>query len=366
MPHDACEVPRAGSDRAAAEGRDVRLELTELALPLVHTFTISRGSATAAHTLVARAAWRGVEGLGETAPSARYDETIASVAAELAAHALGDDPYAFEHELKRLGPAARCALDIAMHDLVGKDVERPLWQLLGCDPARTPVTSFTIGIDAPEAMLAKLDEIADHPIVKVKLGFPGDIDVLDAMRARYTGTLRVDANEAWTPELAVANLERLARADVEFCEQPIPAGNPERLRWIRERSRVAIVTDEDSVDARDLHALAGCVDGINVKLVKCGGIRGALAMIHTARALGLKIMLGCMVESAILTTAAAHLSPLVDWADLDGPFLTAGDPFVGVTYANGKLVLPTTPGLGVTERTPAAAFVATRTGTNVP
>jgi L-alanine-DL-glutamate epimerase-like enolase superfamily enzyme len=163
----------------------------------------------------------------------------------------------------------------------------------------------------------------------------------------YTGTIRVDANEAWTPEQAVTNLNALARFEIEFCEQPIPAGSPAKLRWIRERSPIPIVTDEDSKDARDLPALYGCVDGINVKLVKCGGIRGALNMIHTARALGFKIMLGCMIETQILTAAAAHLSPLVDWADLDGPFLTADDPFTGVTYADGKIVLPDGPGLGV-------------------
>jgi L-alanine-DL-glutamate epimerase-like enolase superfamily enzyme len=163
----------------------------------------------------------------------------------------------------------------------------------------------------------------------------------------YTGTIRVDANEGWTPEQSVALLRELARFDIEFCEQPIPAGTPERLRWIRERSPIPIVTDEDSKDASDLPALLGCVDGVNVKLVKCGGIRAALAMIHTARAMGFNIMLGCMVESQILTTAAAHLSPLVDWADLDGPFLTARDPFIGVTYAGGKIVLPDGPGLGV-------------------
>ncbi|GAC1613318.1 MAG: dipeptide epimerase [Vulcanimicrobiaceae bacterium] len=344
----------------------MRLDLTELALPLVHPFTISRGSTTTAHTLVARVAWRDLTGLGECAPSARYGDAIADVAAELRAHALGDEPFAYQGVFEGLGPAARCALDVASHDLIGKAIGRPLWQLLGCDPSRTPVTSFTIGIDTPERMLAKLDDIADHPIVKVKLGFPGDLEVLEALRARYAGTLRVDANEGWTPESAVAALDVLARCDVEFCEQPTPAGHPERLRWIRERSRVPIVTDEDSKDARDLPALAGCVDGINVKLVKCGGIRGALAMIATARALGLKIMLGAMVESAILTTAAAHLSPLVDWADLDGPFLTADDPFAGVTYANGKLILPTEPGLGVVARKALDGFIATRAGANVP
>jgi L-alanine-DL-glutamate epimerase-like enolase superfamily enzyme len=335
----------------------VHLELADLALPLVHTFTIARSSETFARSVVFRLRHGDLEGLGESAPSERYDESTATVRAFFSEHPLAaSDPYALDALLAGIPPAARCGLDIALHDLIGKDLDRPLWRLLGLDPARTPVTSFTIGIDTPEKMLAKLDDIRDHPIVKVKLGFAGDIDVLEAMRARYTGTLRVDANEAWSPEEAVGKLETLAKLDIEFCEQPIPAGTPERLRFIRERSRVPIVTDEDSKDASDLLALAGCVDGINVKLVKCGGIRGALEMIHTARALGFKIMLGCMVESAILTTAAAQLSPLVDWADLDGPFLTARDPFSGITYERGKIVLPDGPGLGVVEREPAAAF----------
>ncbi len=335
----------------------MHLELADLALPLVHTFTIARSSETFARSVVFRLQYGGIEGLGESAPSERYDESTATVRAFFAEHALAaSDPYALDTLLAGIPPAARCGLDIALHDTIGKDLDRPLWRLLGLDPARTPVTSFTVGIDTPEKMLAKLDEIREHPIVKVKLGFADDVDVLEAMRARYTGTLRVDANEAWTPEESVRKLEMLAKLDIEFCEQPIPAGSPERLRFIRERSRVPIVTDEDSKDARDLLALAGCVDGINVKLVKCGGIRGALEMIHTARALGLKIMLGCMVESAILTTAAAQLSPLVDWADLDGPFLTARDPFAGITYDRGKIVLPEGPGLGVVEREPAAAF----------
>jgi L-alanine-DL-glutamate epimerase-like enolase superfamily enzyme len=202
-------------------------------------------------------------------------------------------------------------------------------------------------------MVDKVREAGDHPILKVKLGTGAEVETLAAIRDVYRGTIRIDANEAWTPETAVALLRELGRFDVEFCEQPIPAGHPEQLRWVRERSPIPLVADEDVRDARDLPALAGCVDGINIKLVKCGGIRGALATIHTARALGLKIMLGCMVESAILSTAAAHLSPLVDWADLDGPFLVARDPFDGITYAGGKIVLPDGPGLGVREKAAA-------------
>lgn len=296
-----------------------------------------------------RLRWNGIEGLGESAPSERYDENVASVRAGLESVQLGDDPYAFERLLDGLPPAQKCGLDIALHDLVGKGLDRPLWRLLGLDPSRTPRTSFTIGIAPLEETLAKVREVGAHPVIKVKLGSGAEVETVEAIRAIYTGAIRIDANEGWTPEQAVALLAELAKFEIEFCEQPIPAGSPEKLRWIRERSPIPLVTDEDSKDANDLPALLGCVDGINVKLVKCGGIRGALAMIHTARALGLKIMLGCMVETQILTTAAAHLSPLVDWADLDGPFLTARDPFTGIAYADGKIVLPDGPGLGVRE-----------------
>ncbi|MDP9110871.1 MAG: dipeptide epimerase, partial [Candidatus Eremiobacteraeota bacterium] len=203
----------------------------------------------------------------------------------------------------------------------------------------------------------KVAEIGSHPILKVKLGLGNvkeEVATIELIRSKYTGTIRIDANEGWNAESAVAVLAELARFDIEFCEQPIKAGHPEQLRYIRERSAIPIVSDEDSLVAEDLPKLYGCVDGINVKLVKCGGIRAALKMIHTARALGMKVMLGCMVESAISATAAAHISPLVDWADIDGPFLTASDPYSGVTYANGKLALPEGPGLGVVHAAAAA------------
>jgi L-Ala-D/L-Glu epimerase len=332
----------------------LELNVTPLELPLVHTFTIARSSESIARTALVRLRWGEIEALGETSPSARYEESVESVIDGLGTHPLGSDPYAIDALLAGLPPAQRCGLDVALHDCIAKDVGRPLWRLLGLDRAQTPLTSFTIGIASPEEMLAKVREVGAHPVIKVKLGAGNEIDTIAAIRAIYGGTVRVDANEGWTPESSVVILRELERYDIEFCEQPIPAGAPERLRWIRERTSIPIVTDEDSRDADDLPALAGCVDGINVKLVKCGGIRGALAMIHTARALKLKVMLGCMVESAILSTAAAQLSPLVDWADLDGPFLVANDPFDGLTYANGKIVLPDRAGLGVVEKAVAA------------
>ena len=326
------------------------LQVDALELPLKHAFTIARSTEATAKTAVIRLHGRGIEGLGETAPSKRYDETVETVRAGYAAHTLAsDDPYRLEELLVGWTPAQRCGLDIALHDWIGKDLGRPLWQLLGLDPAKTPLTSFTIGIDTIDVMVAKTREVGTHPVIKVKLGKGNEIETIAAIRAVYTGAIRVDANEGWTPESSVAMLAELAKYDLEFCEQPIPAGSPEKLRYIRERSSIPIVTDEDSIDARDLPKLIGCVDGINIKLVKCGGIRAALEMVHVARALGFKIMLGCMLESQILTTAAAQLSPLVDWADLDGPFLTASDPFTGITYENGKIVLPVGPGLGVQE-----------------
>ncbi len=326
------------------------LSIAPLAIDLEHPFTIARGSSERAETAIFHLEWNGRTGLGEVAPSQRYGESIASVIAYFAAAPpAGDDPYRLEELLAAPPPAARCGLDAALHDLIGKDLDRPLWRMLGLDPARTPVTSFTIGLDTLDVMVEKTRAVRDHPILKVKLGAGHGVETIAAIRAVYTGTLRIDANEAWTPEEAVDILRELARFDIEFCEQPVPAGAPERLRYVHERSPIPIVTDEDSRDAADLPALRGCASGVNIKLVKCGGIRGALAMIAVARALGFKIMLGCMVESAILTTAAAHLTPLVDWADLDGPFLTRNDPYAGITYDGGKIVLPDAPGLGVRE-----------------
>jgi L-Ala-D/L-Glu epimerase len=327
------------------------LQLQPLALPLKHPFTIARSTENEARTIIFRLRWNDIDALGESAPSPRYHESEETIRAHFAdVPVRGNSPYLLDDILDDRPPAARCGLDIALYDAIGKDVGRPLWQLLGLDPSRTPVTSFTIGIASIDEMLAKVRETGDHPILKIKLGVGSEIETIEAIRGIYRGAIRIDANEGWNPEQAVKILGELERFEIELCEQPIPAGSPAKLRYIRERTRIPIVTDEDSKDARDLAALIGCVDGVNVKLVKCGGIRAALAMIHTARALGLRVMLGCMVESAICTTAAAHLSPLVDWADLDGPFLVAADPFEGITYDRGKIVLPATPGLGIVER----------------
>ena len=333
----------------------LKLTTAPLALPLKHPFKIARGEETVAHTVLFRLHDGEFEGIGEATPIERYHETPQTVEAWFREHPLAtNDPMRRETLIDAaIPPAARAGLDLAAYDLAGKRLGVPLYELLGLDPGKTPYTSFTIGIGDTETTLKKLAEIGDHPVLKVKLGLgsaSAQIETIAAIRDRYTGTIRIDANEGWSVESAIAILAELATYEIEFCEQPIPAGNPQGLRAIREASKVPIVTDEDSIDASSLASLIGCVDGVNVKLAKTGGIRGALAMIHTARALGMKLMLGCMVESSIAASAAAHLSPLVDWADIDGPFLISDDPFVGVTYAGGKLVLPNAPGLGVREK----------------
>lgn len=338
---------------------DLSLRIAPLELPLVHPFTIARGTEDRARTAVFRLSWGSLEGLGESAPIARYHESVDSVMQYFAAHPVrGDNPYLLDELLQQeIPPAARCGLDIALHDLIGKDCGKPIYALLGLDPACTPLTSFTIGIGDLALTMRKVEEIGSHPVMKVKLGTGStraQIETIESIRSKYAGTIRIDANEGWTAETSVEILAELARFEIEFCEQPIPAGHPEQLRYIRERSRIPIVTDEDSLTAFDLPKLYGCVDGVNVKLAKTGGIRGALKMIHTARALRMKIMLGCMVESQISASAAAHISPLVDWADIDGPFLTRDDPFSGISYRDGKIVLPDGPGLGVRENAAVA------------
>lgn len=330
------------------------VSVTPIELPLVHPFKIARGEERVATTAIVRVRDDDREGIGEATPIERYGESVESVAAYFASNPLAsDDPFRLEDLLHGGIPAtARAGLDIALHDLIGKELGKPIYALLGLDPSATPVTSFTIGIADPELTLRKVADVADHPILKIKLGSgtPAEqIETIAAIRARYSGVLRIDANEGWSVDTAVEILRELERYGIEFCEQPIPAGHPEQLRAIRARVPIPIVADEDALVASDLPRLHGCVDGVNVKLAKAGGLRGALAMIHTARAMGLSVMIGCMVESAIAATAAAHLSPLADWADLDGPFLVAHDPFSGLAYDSGKLVLPQAPGLGVRE-----------------
>jgi L-alanine-DL-glutamate epimerase-like enolase superfamily enzyme len=256
---------------------------------------------------------------------------------------------AFTHTFHHGNAAAKAALDMALYDLVGKLTGQPVYRLLGLNPERTPVSSFTIGIDTPERMADKAKEAKDFPILKVKVGTDQDLEIIRAIRDVTSATLYVDANTAWTPREAIRKITELAEYGIEFVEQPVAPEDLDGLRLIRENVPVPIIADESCVTFSDVARVAGCVDGINIKLMKCGGLTEAIRMIHAARALNLRVMIGCMIESSLAITAAAHLTPLVDYADLDGPLLIADDPFQGVRYDHGKLVLPDRPGLGVIQ-----------------
>lgn len=333
----------------------MKLTWEPVELRLTHTFTISRSSTDVAGNVLVRLEHDGVVGLGE-APASKYygqDQETVLAALEKMAGRLGGDPFLIEDIVERLSrefpgdSAAVAAVDMALHDYLGKKLKAPLWKILGLNPAHTPLTSFTIGIDTTEKMLGKLREAQSYPVLKVKVGTERDEEILSAFRRETDRTIRVDANAAWGPDEAVERIYALQAYDIEFVEQPVAPGDPQALRKVREGVSVPIIADESSVVPADVPALVGCVDGINIKLSKCGGIRRALKMIHTARSAGLKVMLGCMIESSVAITAAAQLSPLVDYADLDGNLLITNDIATGVTVSEGRLVLPEGPGLGV-------------------
>ncbi|MGD1102183.1 MAG: dipeptide epimerase, partial [Terriglobia bacterium] len=244
--------------------------------------------------------------------------------------------------------AAKAALDIALMDWVGQKLGVPLYRYFGLDPHDAPITTFSIGIDTPEITRQKVREAEPFPVLKIKVGLDTDEATIAAVRSVTNKPLRVDANEGWKDkEEAVRKINWLAGQGVEFVEQPMPADMLEETRWVRERVRLPLIADEACQRASDIPKLVGIFAGVNIKLDKSGGILEAFKMLQMARALGLKTMLGCMISSSVSVTAAAHLSPLVDYADLDGNLLIANDPFSGVQVKNGKLLLPDRPGLGL-------------------
>lgn len=336
----------------------MKLDVQSFDITLTTPFRISRHVQYTAANVLARITHEGVTGIGEAAPSEHYGENRGTVLAALAllAGELGEDPFAIEDISKRinhvirLNPSAKAALDMALYDLVGKLLNVPVYKLLGLNAAATPLTSFTIGIDTPENMARKALAARDYPILKIKVGTKDDVANLRAIREVSNAVIRVDANTAWTPKEAVRAINELAEFNIEFVEQPVAPHDLAGLKYVREHTSLPIITDESSITVEDIPRVAECTDGINIKLMKCGGLNHALKMIHVARAHNLKVMIGCMIESSLAITAAAHLTPLIDYADLDGHLLVDDDPYVGVRVEQGKLILPDGPGLGVVSR----------------
>jgi len=329
-----------------------RVETVDLQLDV--PFTIARGTTTATENVLLTIEHDGETGYGAAAPSSHYGETAATVEAILpdlleAVEAVGD-PHARRRiadrmrEVARGNPAARAAVDIALWDLAGKLLGEPVYRLLGLSaaPDRLPATSFTVGLDDVETMQRRAREAvgAGYPVLKLKLGTDRDRRIVEAVRAVAPDVrIRVDANEAWTPTEAVAHCEALAGYDVEFVEQPVPAEHPEALQYVHERSPLPIAADESCVTAADVPAIADRCAIASLKLMKTGGITPALEVIHAARAHGLEVMCGCMLETNAAIAGAAHLLPLLDYADLDGSLLLESDPYGGVPVSRGRFDL---------------------------
>jgi L-alanine-DL-glutamate epimerase-like enolase superfamily enzyme len=327
-----------------------------------HPFVIARGGSSE-HTVVRIRVVDddGAEGWGEAAPSRFYGETPETVVAALGrlAPVVGradawtlEDLEAELQRVLRFNGSARAGISAAMHDLVGKRLGVPLCRLWGLNPAAAPPSSFTIAIAPTDDELKRRVRAAEaYPVLKVKLGTDRDEQIIATVRAAAPDkTIRVDANAAWTARNAVRMIAFLAERGVEFVEQPVAPQDIDGLRFVRERSPLPIIADESCLVASDIPRLAGAVDGINIKLAKCGGLREALRMVATARAHDMRVMAGCMIETSLGITAAAHLAPLLDYADLDGAALLADDPHTGASIDGGRISIPDGPGLGVRLR----------------
>jgi L-alanine-DL-glutamate epimerase-like enolase superfamily enzyme len=322
-------------------------------LELAETFVIARDATDVAEVVHVEIAHDGFSGFGEAAPIERYSETAQSALAYVEEHAeaLGDDPFALDEIESRLAPrewAARSAIDAALHDLQGKLLGQPVWRLLGLR-RQGPPTSWTIWLGDPDDMAQRAARASDSFLrLKLKLGARDgrDVDRVRAVRGATQLPLQVDVNEYWTLEEALDSLPLLAELGVDYCEQPLPAGDPDGAR-LKAESPIPIYVDEDCHRLGDVAACAERAHGINIKLAKSGGIREAVRMAHAARALGLGVMLGCMLESGLGIAAAAQVASLCDHVDLDGNVLLAEDPWPGVELKDGVQLPSEAPGLGV-------------------
>jgi len=327
-------------------------------LHLAHTWTIARNSSDYKDNVFVYLEKDGITSMGEAAPNVRYNED-ASRTSERIRSVEGmlsrDSFFQYSTLIPKLRAhitdqnCAVAALDMAIFDWLGKAMGQPVHVLFGSDPARMPLTSYSIGMDSIENMQKKVEEAADMPIFKIKLGKQNDRKIIRGIREVTDKPIRVDANEGWkNKEQALEQIEWLAGQNIQFVEQPMPEAQLTEMLWLKERSPLPLFADESVHTARDIPQLANAFHGINIKLMKSCGLLEGLAMVHTARALDMQIMLGCMVESSLAISAAAQIAPLTDFIDLDGNLLLKEDPFKGLDEEAGRIRLSDLPGMGVT------------------
>ncbi|TWT93467.1 L-Ala-D/L-Glu epimerase [Botrimarina colliarenosi] len=340
-------------------------------LPLKHVFTIARGSTTVRDTLIVSLSADGQTGYGEATSNSYYKATIPELVADIQRvtplleafdTAAPDElvgqliPQLAEQLVGK--PFALCALDMALHDLWGKLRGQPVWRLWGLNPANAPTSNYTIGIDTIPKMVEKAQEVADWPLLKIKLGTKEDLAIVRELRQHTEAIFRVDANCGWTAEQTIEFAPELKDLGVEFIEQPLPAEDRDGARKVFEQCALPVIADESCIGEDDVARCEGHFHGINIKLVKCGGLAPARRMVQTARRLGLKVMAGCMTESTVGISALGQLAPLLDFVDMDGAALLADDLADGVKVVSGRAQYPDRPGSGIEMDEHASALAA--------
>ena len=332
----------------------MKIKTEEYEIHLINTFRTTHGARDVMQVLIVNID----EGIGEASPVHYYGEDLNTVKNFInkASGMIDFDPFQTEKlsiDLEKAGAfnySAKAAIDMAMHDLAAKKLGIPLYKFFGITPRTDLATSFTISISDPDSMKKQTEKNKGYHVYKVKVGVPGDLEMVSAVRDATGAKIRVDANEGWTVKEAVSKIKELEKLDVEFIEQPLHRDDFDGFRLLRSKTELPIIIDEGIFRSSDIPKYIGLADGINIKLSKSGGLREAMKMISVARAHKLKIMIGCMVETSVGITAAAQIASLVDYADLDGNILISDDPFKGVKIENGYIKLPDGPGLGVTRR----------------
>ncbi len=342
----------------------MKITLQEVSLNLEHAFITARKNIKSNTSLLIEIydVEASLTGIGECVIADFFGDTVSSVKADLERVIpfleQWEDPFSIEklnrvlaRDLK-IRNSARSAIIMAIYDLVGKKTGLPLFKLWGLSIEKDYLSSYTIGIDTPDIIRKKAEAAAQYPLLKIKLGSEKDLELLEIIKSVTNARLIVDANCGWTLTKLKDIMSTLVDLGVELIEQPFPPAAEDDYRKLKQTSKIPIFADESLKDQRDLKLIESLFHGINIKLVKCGGLYDALIMAHTAQALNLKVMIGCMIESSVAITAASHLAPLADYLDLDGNILITNDPYIGVKNISGKLKLPTDPGIGVKRREP--------------